>query len=160
MSVTFGLHYFADMSDCFLFPFPSLPSTEARVRYNLMTSVLYDTILRFLLVFPLYDTIWRLSCVVWMYDINLGATTTTVLSIRGVTIPIDLVSSATDSNRQCVVLFKPVPILTSDPKSEFLCQSSVSCAEPADSPEPPCTPGISPTPLSPCITRTVTVPVL
>ena len=59
-----------------------------------------------------------------MYDINLGATATTILSIRGVQIPIDLVSSATDSFRRCVVLFKPVSILTSDPKSEFLCQLS------------------------------------
>ena len=67
-----------------------------------------------------------------MYDIYLRATTTTILSIRGVTIPIDLVSSATDSVRQCVVLFKPVQIPTSDLKSEFLCQSSLSCAEPAD----------------------------
>ena len=80
-----------------------------------------------------YDAIsglWRLSCVRYdlvsaiLYDINLGATTTTILSIRGVTIPIDLVSSATDSIRRRVVLFKPVTVRTSDPKSEFLCQSS------------------------------------
>ena len=32
-----------------------------------------------------------------VYDINLGATATTILSTRGVQIPIDLVSSATDS---------------------------------------------------------------
>ena len=32
-----------------------------------------------------------------LYNINLGATATTILSIWGVTIPIDLVSSATDS---------------------------------------------------------------
>ena len=61
-----------------------------------------------------------------MYDINLRATHTTILSIRGVTIPIYLVSSTTDSIRQCVVLFKPVTIPTSDPKSECLCQSSHS----------------------------------
>ena len=67
-----------------------------------------------------------------MYDINLGATTTTTLSIRGVTIPINLVSSATDSIRRHVVLFKSVTIPTSDPKSEFSCQSSLSCAEPTD----------------------------
>ena len=60
-----------------------------------------------------------------MYDINLRATHTTILSIRGVTIPIYLVSSATDSIRRRVVLFKPVPVPTSDPKSEFLCQSSL-----------------------------------
>ena len=41
-----------------------------------------------------------------MYDINLGATATTIPSIRGVQIPINLVSSATDSNRRSVVLFK------------------------------------------------------
>ena len=57
---------------------------------------------------------------------------TTILSIRGVQIPINLVSSATDSIRRRVVLFKPVRILTSDPKSEFLCQLSFSCAEPTD----------------------------
>ena len=34
-----------------------------------------------------------------MYDINLRATATTILRIRGVQIPIDLVSSATDSYR-------------------------------------------------------------
>ena len=60
----------------------------------------------------------------FLYDINLGATTTTILRIRGVQIPIDLVSSATDSYRQSVVLFKPMSVLTSDPKSEFLCQLS------------------------------------
>ena len=36
---------------------------------------------------------------VLVYDINLGAMHTTILSIRGVTIPIYLVSSATDSIR-------------------------------------------------------------
>ena len=61
----------------------------------------------------------------FLYDIYLGATTTTILSIRGVMIPIDLVSSATDSIKRRVGLFKSVPIPTSDPKSEFLCQSSL-----------------------------------
>ena len=80
---------------------------------------------------PLYDTIWRLLLVRYdlvdypLYDINLGATHTTILSTRGVQIPIDLVSSTTDSFWRCVVLFKPVRIPTSDPKSEFLCQSSL-----------------------------------
>ena len=59
-----------------------------------------------------------------MYDINLGATATTILSIRGVQIPIYLASSATDSFKLRVVLFKPVRMSTSDLKSEFLCQSS------------------------------------
>ena len=69
-----------------------------------------------------------------MYNINLGATYTTILSIRGVKIPIYLVSSTTDSIKRHVVLFKTVTVLTSDPKSEFLCQLSFSCAEPADPP--------------------------
>ena len=64
-----------------------------------------------------------------MYNIYLGATNATILSIRGVQIPINLVSSATDSIRRRVVLFKPVWIPTSDPKSEFLCQSSPYCTE-------------------------------
>ena len=55
-----------------------------------------------------------------MYDINLRATHTTILSIRGVAILIYLVSSTTDSIRRRVVLFKLVPVPTSDPKSEFL----------------------------------------
>ena len=99
---------------------------------------------------PMYDTIWSRSHVrynlvsflctiqsgcVLMYDINLGATHTMIRSVRGVTIPIYLVSSATDSIRRHVVLFKLVPVPDSDPKSEFLCQSSLSCAEPTDPPE-------------------------
>ena len=47
-------------------------------------------------------------------------------------IPIYLVSSTTDSIRWSIVLFKPVMVPTSDPKSEFLCQSSLSCTEPTD----------------------------
>ena len=62
----------------------------------------------------MYNTIWLCSRVqydlavfsctirsgyVLVYDINLGAMHTTILSIRGVTIPIYLVSSATDSIR-------------------------------------------------------------
>ena len=97
----------------------------------------------------MYDTIWWSFLVRYdltsslgtiravgssMYDINLRATHTMILSTRGVMIPIDLVSSATDSIRRRVVLFKLVTIPTSDPRSEFLCQSSSSCAEPADSP--------------------------
>ena len=87
---------------------------------------MYDTISRFSSV--RYDlescsrTIRSLESL--LYDINLGATITTILRIRGVQIPIDLVSSATDSYRRSVVLFKPMSVPTSDPKSEFLCQSS------------------------------------
>ena len=82
------------------FTFFFLPYTEALVQYDLATFS--------------------------MYNINLRATHTMILSIRGVTIPIDLVSSATNSIRQRVVLFKSVTVPTSDPKSEFLCQSSQS----------------------------------
>ena len=133
---------YADTSDCIV-SFLLLPYTEAHVRYDLAA----------------------FSCMTrsrdsFMYNINLWATHTTILSTRGVQIPIDLVSSATDSIRRHVVLFKHVPIPTSDPKSEFLCQSSFSCAEPADPPEPPCMPGISPTPLSTRIIHTAPVLVL
>ena len=66
----------------------------------------------------MYDTIWRLVCgtlctirsegfyCVTLYDINLGATHTTIPSTRGVEIPISLVSSATDSIQRCVAVFK------------------------------------------------------
>ena len=98
--------------------------------------------------------------VISLYDINLRATTTTILSTRGVMIPIYFVRSATDYNRWCIVLFKLVTVQNSDPKSEFLCQSSLCCAEPADPPKPPRMPGISPMPLPTRITHIVTVQVL
>ena len=124
---------------------------------------------------PVYDTISGLvrvrynlwscsrtirSCGSLLYDINLGATTTTIHRIGGAQIPIDLVSSATDSYRRSVVLFKLMSVSTSDPKSEFLYQSSSTVCNLQTSPEPPRTPGISPTPLSPRITRIATVQVL
>ena len=59
------------------------PHTVAHVRYDLMASLC--TIQS--------DGLFRLV----LYDINLGATHTTILSIRGVQIPIYLASSATDS---------------------------------------------------------------
>ena len=68
----------------------------------------------------------------FLYNINLGATHTMILSIGGVTIPIYLVSSTMDSIRWSVAVFKPVTVPTSDLKSEFLCQSSLSCTEPTD----------------------------
>ena len=115
-----------------LFLFPTSPFIEAHVRCDLVTYVRYNTILFASRSFLLYDMIWCLTCIVPVYDINLGATTTTILSIRGVTIPIDLVSSATDSIKWHVVLFKPVMVPTSDPKSEVLCLSSLDCTEPTD----------------------------
>ena len=106
-----------------LFPFPSLHRSPCTIRSGLVP--MYNTNL------VLFPCTIRSGCVL-VYNINLGATHTTILSIRGVTIPIYLVSSTTDSIRRRIVLFKPVPVLTSDPKSEFLCQSSLSCAEPTD----------------------------
>ena len=82
--------YFADTLDCLLSS-PSLPITEAL--YNTILYILYDTISslrRPLLV--RYDLV-----LIVLYDINLGATITTILSTWGVTIPIGLVSSTTDS---------------------------------------------------------------
>ena len=112
------------------FPSSFLPYTEAHVRYDLA-------------VFPTASHVWydlaMSSCTIWssssfLYDINLRATHTTLLSTRGVKIPIYLVSSTTDSIRRCVVLFKECTLLDSDPKSEFLCQLSCYCKEPADLP--------------------------
>jgi hypothetical protein len=109
--------YHADTSDCLVYFF-SFPHPEAHVRYNLAS---------------LLCTIQSGSSFESrLYDINLRATHTTILSIRGVTILIYLVSITTDSIRPRVVLFKTVTIPTSDLKSEFLCQSSLSCAEPTD----------------------------
>ena len=113
----------------------SLPHIEAHVRYDLVACsctirsrslFLYDTISWLVLV--RYDLV-ACSCTIrsrglFLYDINLRATITTILRIRGVQIPIDLVSSATDSYRRSVVLFKPLSVPTSDPKSEFSYQSS------------------------------------
>ena len=86
-----------------------------------------------------------------LYDINLGATTMTSLSTRGVTIPINLVTSTTGLFTVYHSSIKPVPVAYSDLKSEFLCQSSKHCPWTYRPPEPPCTPGISPTPSQPCI---------
>ena len=94
----------------------SLPHTEAHVRYDLefgLCTIRSPSL-------SLYDKIFSS----FLYDINLRATTTTIHRIRGAQIPIDLVSSATDSYRRSVVLFKPMSVPTSDPKSEFLYQSS------------------------------------
>ena len=115
---------------------------------------------------PMYDTIWwsrfvqynlvdslctiRSSSSFWflLYNINLWATHTTIPSTRGVKIRISLVSSTTDSIQRCVVVFKTCTVFNSDPKSEFLWQSSSIVHNLWTPPEPPRTPGISPTPLS------------
>ena len=110
-----GLHFTMQMHRTALFLFSFLPSTEAPVWYDLAIFL---------------GMIWVGGS--FLYNINLRATHTTTLSIRGVTISIYLVSSTTDSIRLHVVLFKTVTILTSDLKSEFLCQSSFSCTEPTD----------------------------
>ena len=86
-------------------------------------NTMYDMILRLLLASRVrYDLVAHFLG--FLYDINLKATYTTIPSTRGVQIPIDLVSSTTDFIWRCVVVFKAVPIPTSDLKSEFLCQSS------------------------------------
>ena len=149
-----GLH-------CLFFHLP-ISLTEAHVRYNLTSlsctiqsrvSLMYDTIYEALS----YTIRSRVSL---MYDINLRATATTIPSVRGVQIPIYLVTSATDSLRQSIVLFKSLSIPTSDLKSEFLCQSSYIAQNLQAPLNPPRTPGISPTPSSPRITPIATVLVL
>ena len=109
----------------FLFPF-SLPPHRSPCMIWSRASPVYDTISCFTSVqYGLGSclcTMWSLGPL--LYDINLGATATTILRTRGVQIPINLVSSAMDSYRRSVVLFKPMSVPTSDPKSEFLCQSS------------------------------------
>ena len=107
VAVTFGLHFATQIHRTASFLISLLPTPK-----------------------PMYDMIWQLSLVRYdlvdypLYDIYLRATHTTIPSTRGVQIPIDLVSSATDSFWRRVVLFKHVRIPTSDPKSEFLYQSS------------------------------------
>ena len=95
--------------------------------YTLPPKPLYDTISWLSLV--RYDLV-AFSCTIrscgsFVYNIYLRATNTTILSIRGVQIPIYLVSSAMDSIRRSIVLFKLMSIPTSDLKSEFLCQLSI-----------------------------------
>ena len=111
----FGLHHLRRYIGLPRFFLSSLtPHTVAHVRYDLMT-------------------LFGVSCTIrsggffrgFLYDINLGATHTTIPSTRGVEIPISLVSSATDSIWRYAVVFKPVTIPTSDLKSEFLCQLSL-----------------------------------
>ena len=58
-----------------------------------------------------------------------------------------------DSIRRQVGLFKPVRVPTSDPKSEFLCQSSLVVQNWQTPLNPPSTPGISPMPSQPRITH-------
>ena len=142
----------------FLFPLPPLHRSPCMI-WSGWVLVLFPCMMWSGWVLVLFPCMIQSSPAL-MYDINLRATYTTILSIRGVTIPIYLVSSATDSIRRCIVLFKLVPISTSDPKSEFLCQSNLQLRRTYRPPWTPCTPGISPTPSSPCITHTVIALVL
>ena len=85
LRVTFGLHHLCRHVGLLL-SFLLHPYTVAHVRYDLAAS-------------------FDLSCTIRsgsfyrgiLYNINLSATHTTILSTRGVQIPIYLVSSATDS---------------------------------------------------------------
>ena len=95
-----------------------------------------------------------------LYDINLRATTTTILSTRGVQIPIDLVSSTTDSIRRRVVVFKTVLAPNLDLKSEFLCQSSLLHGTSETPLNHHVRLGYLPRPRTPRIIRTATVPAL
>ena len=86
---------------------PSFPSPPSSHRASvLLRSNLAETI----------PSCCLLSCTIfiWCHDTHLRATHTTTSSIGGVQIPIYLVSSATDSIRSRVVLFKTVTIPTSD----------------------------------------------
>ena len=115
-SVMFGLHSTSQTRQTASFPLSKpLPRSPCMIQSGTIFDVRYD-----LALFPCTIR----SGAILMYDINLRATHTMILSIRGVTIPIYLVSSTTDSIRRRVVLFKSVPVPTSDPQSEFLCQSS------------------------------------
>ena len=105
---------YADTLDCLVY-FLLIPFTVAHVRY--------DTILRLVSGVPCTIRSGGFDCAT-LYDINLRAMHTTIPSTRGVEIHISLVSSTTDSIQRCIVVFKPVRIPTSDPKSEFLCQLS------------------------------------
>ena len=110
--------YYAETSDCSLSPFPLFPHrslctipiwSETHVRYNLPVCNLYN-----------------ITSLLSHCTISISEPQILRCSVQGgVTIPIGFVSSTTDSIRQCVVLFKPVTVLDSDPKSEFLCQSSL-----------------------------------
>ena len=127
------------------FLFLLYPITVAHVRYDLaisrcFTSVQYGLTAWFGLV---------------VYDINLGATHTTIPSTRGVTIHIFLVSSATDSMGRCVVLFKPCTYSTQT-LSLSSCVNQAILRRTYRPPEPPRMPGISPTPSSPRIIHIVT----
>ena len=103
-------------------------------------------------------------CMIWsrvtfLYDINLGATATTILSTRGVQIPIYLVTSATDSLGEAWYYlsrcqYRPQTLSLSS------CVNWAILRRTCRPPETPSTPGISPTPSQPRITHIVTVQVL
>ena len=87
-SVTIGRSDYithADTLDCLVYFF-LYPYTVAHVQYDLAASFVLPCTIR-------SDGLFCLT----LYDINLGATHTMILSIRGVQIPIYLASSATDS---------------------------------------------------------------
>ena len=93
-NVTFWLDfiYYTDTSDC-LFSFFFSSSHWSPCTIQIWSGSLYNTILR--LVSVRYRS--PRPCNLFLYNINLQATTTMISGIRGVTIPIALVISATDS---------------------------------------------------------------
>ena len=77
----------ADTLDCLVL-FLLLPSSHWSCVLFTIWILLYDTIL-------MATCVWYNLAGLFLYDINLRATTTTSLSTRGVTIPINLVISTT-----------------------------------------------------------------
>ena len=130
---------YADTLDCSILFFPSPHWSHVFITIGISSD---NTIL--VVIYVQYN----LAGLV-LYDINLGATTMTSLSTRGVTIPINLVTSTTVLFTVYHSSIKPVPVAYSDLKSEFLCQLSKHCPWTYRPPEPPCTPGISPRPHNP-----------
>ena len=92
----------ADTSD---FPFPLLPHPHIRacvlLQFNLTATILSYCLMPCTISIWCCDTILSIP----MYDTYLRATYTTTSSIRGVSIPIYLVSSTTDSLWRSVVVF-------------------------------------------------------
>ena len=108
---------YADTLDCSILFFPSPHQSHVFIMIGISSD---NTIL--VVIYVQYDLAGPV-----LYDINLGATTMTSLSTRGVTIPINLVTSTTGLFTVYHSSIKPVPVAYSDLKSEFLCQSSKHC---------------------------------
>ena len=99
-NVTFRLHFTMQIHWTALFPFLLLlPSIKAHVRYDLVMSFCMIQSGDFLCTIRQIFLVRYERWVLFLYDINLRATHTMTLSIRGVTISIYLISRAMDSIR-------------------------------------------------------------